>query len=158
MGFVPIAGEEFVFEASLSLLFHPNAGGVPTLSPELVGERIALKIPDQFAWIRKHEGPIDHSVGQRLAEWAKGSPEPKKGASTPEKGPGVDVFDPDAFLAEVEATASNADDAKLFETWWNSASITAKRKKLALVDQEKSTRARGIVADRLGVLMAGSEV
>lgn len=72
MGFVPIAGEEFVFEAALSMLFHPNSGGVPTWAPDMPGERIAVKLPKQFEWMRAHRGPVDRSVGAKLAEWAVG--------------------------------------------------------------------------------------
>lgn len=76
MGFVPIAGEEFVFDCSLSMLFHPNAMGVPTWNPELPGERVAVKLPRQFKWLKDQSGPITRQDGARLAEWARG------GAST----------------------------------------------------------------------------
>ena len=72
MGFVPIAGEEFVFESALSILFHPNARGVPTWNPDMPGERIALKIPGQFDWLAQKSGPITRQDGARLAEWARG--------------------------------------------------------------------------------------
>jgi hypothetical protein len=72
MGFVPIAGEEFVFESALSMLFHPNARGVPTWNPDMPGERIAVKLPAQFAWLAEKSGPITRQDGERLAKWAKG--------------------------------------------------------------------------------------
>lgn len=72
MGFVPIAGEEFVFEMSLSALFLPGAQGVPTWNPEHPGERMAVKVPAHLAWIKDQKGPISRETGRRLAEWAKG--------------------------------------------------------------------------------------
>ena len=72
MGFVPIAGEEFVFESALSMLFHPNGGGVPVWAPDLPGERIAVKLPKQFEWLRDQRGPVSRKDGARLAEWARG--------------------------------------------------------------------------------------
>lgn len=72
MGFVPIAGEEFVFESALSVLFHPNAQGIPTWNPELPGERIAVKIPRQFEWLKSQKGPLTRADGAKLAQWAAG--------------------------------------------------------------------------------------
>ncbi len=72
MGFMPIAGEEYVFECALSMLFHPNARGVPTWNPDLPGERIAVKLPRQFEWMRDEEGPVTRGMGAKLAQWAEG--------------------------------------------------------------------------------------
>ena len=83
MGFVPIAGEEFVFECSLSMLMHPNARGVPTWAPDMPGEKIAVKIPRQFEWLTQEKGPITRAHGARLAEWARGG----VGAPKPQAAP-----------------------------------------------------------------------
>lgn len=154
MGFVPIAGEEFVFEASLSLLFHPNAGGVPTYNPDLVGERIALKIPKQFEWIKDHMGPVDREIGARLAKWAAG--ETKLTKST--KAASAPDFDADGFVTEVSKVAADSVEASTLDTWWNSPETTARRKQLAQANQDKSQFVRSLVADRIGELVAGSEV
>lgn len=53
MGFMPIAGDEFVYEMSMSCLLLPGADGVPTWRPENPGERIAVKLPAQFRDIIK---------------------------------------------------------------------------------------------------------
>lgn len=84
MGFVPIAGEEFVFEMSLSALFHPGSKGVPTWNPDLPGEKIAVKIPRQFEWLREQKGPLSRETGKALAEWARGPATPKQPERTPE--------------------------------------------------------------------------
>lgn len=73
-GFMPIAGEEFVFEQTLNALLLPGAGGVPTWHSEQVGERTMIKLPEQFLALRERNKPLDESVGARLAKWAAGSP------------------------------------------------------------------------------------
>lgn len=74
MGFMPIAGEEFVFEQTLNALLLPGAGGVPTWHSNELGERTMIKLPEQFAALRDRNKPLDESVGKRLAMWAAGSP------------------------------------------------------------------------------------
>lgn len=106
MGFVPIAGEEFVFESALSMLFHPNAGGVPAWAPELPGERIAVKIPRQFEWLKEQRGPISRKDGARLAEWARGGIVAPK-ASAPAQPPS----EPDDDAIPLDGAVSDYADA-----------------------------------------------
>lgn len=77
-GFMPIAGEEFVFEQTLNALLLPGAGGVPTWHSEQVGERTMIKLPEQFGALRQRSAPLDEKVGERLAKWAAGNPEAVK--------------------------------------------------------------------------------
>lgn len=93
MGFMPIAGPEFVYEMSLSILMLPGARGVPSWNPEHPGERIAVKVPNQFKWIMDERGPVTRGMGARMAEWAKGGvtavkePAKKSEKPTPAKKP-----------------------------------------------------------------------
>lgn len=80
MGFMPIAGEEFVFEQTLNALLLPGAGGVPTWQSHQMGERTMIKLPEQFQALRDRNKPLDESVGKRLAMWAAGSPKMVKTA------------------------------------------------------------------------------
>lgn len=73
-GFMPIAGDEFVFEQTLNALLLPGAGGVPTWQSDAVGERTMIKLPEQFAALRQRTAPLDEKVGERLAKWAAGEP------------------------------------------------------------------------------------
>lgn len=77
-GFMPIAGDEFVFEMTLNALLLPNAGGVPTWESEERGERMMIKLPIQFREaLLKSKAPLDEELGARLAKWAEGgSPKP----------------------------------------------------------------------------------
>lgn len=73
-GFMPIAGEEFVYEMTLNALLLPNAGGIPTWRSDLIGEKQMIKLPEQF---RKQlfdvEKPLSEETGEMLARWAAGT-------------------------------------------------------------------------------------
>ncbi len=72
MGFMPIAGDEFIFEMTANCLLLPNAGGIPTWQSDEVGERMMIKKPEQFRQLFSAERPLDEQVGQGLAQWAVG--------------------------------------------------------------------------------------
>lgn len=104
LGFMPIAGEEFVYEMALNCLLMPGSGGVPSWHPEEMGERAMVKLPEQFKAIFEKPQPLSEEIGVRLAEWASGSngmaPEPQavlleEMTATPVKRGGKDVT---AFL------------------------------------------------------------
>lgn len=87
-GFMPIAGEEFVFEQTLNALLLPGAGGVPTWHSDQVGERTMIKLPEQFMGLRQRSAPLDEKVGARLATWAAGvtaDKETEPAAKSPER-------------------------------------------------------------------------
>lgn len=73
LGFMPIAGEEFIYEMTINALLMPNAGGVPTWASDNVGEKQMIKLPEQF---RKQligsRQPISEEMGEMLARWAAG--------------------------------------------------------------------------------------
>lgn len=73
MGFVPIAGDEFVFEMTVNALLLPGAAGVPTWNSELAGEQMRVKKPRQFLDVFKDGQPLTRDHGRVLAEWAQGS-------------------------------------------------------------------------------------
>jgi hypothetical protein len=78
LGFMPIAGEEFVFEQTLNALLLPGAGGVPTWQSDQIGERTMIKLPEQFKALANRNAPLDEDVGARLARWAAGRERTKK--------------------------------------------------------------------------------
>lgn len=78
LGFMPIAGEEFVFEMTLNCLLPPAAAGVPKWESEEVGEQMMIKLPEQFrTWLKDKNQPLDEQVGAGLARWASGAEKPK---------------------------------------------------------------------------------
>lgn len=72
MGWMPIAGEEFIYEQTLNCLLMPNAGGVPSWQPEEMGEKAIIKLPEQFKSIFAKQQPLSEEIGQKLAAWARG--------------------------------------------------------------------------------------
>jgi ABC-type dipeptide/oligopeptide/nickel transport system ATPase subunit len=97
MGFMPIAGDEFIFEMTANCLLLPNAGGVPTWQSDEVGERMMIKKPEQFRSLFDSARPLDEQTGQTLAQWAAGD------------GTGVRVSEGAAFIARVEVAATQED-------------------------------------------------
>ncbi len=72
MGFMPIAGEEWVYEMAVNCMLEPRSDGVPTWRSDHVGERLMMKLPAQFKGIFAEEKPLDETIGRSLAEWARG--------------------------------------------------------------------------------------
>lgn len=72
LGFMPIAGEEFVFEMTANCLLLPNAGGVPTWISDYSGEKMMMKLPEQFLSILERGKQLDEAMGRKMAEWARG--------------------------------------------------------------------------------------
>lgn len=73
-GFMPIAGEEFVYEMTLNALLLPNAGGVPTWQSKEIGEKQMIKLPEMFrSLLLGSKEPLSEQVGEELATWAAGA-------------------------------------------------------------------------------------
>lgn len=86
MGFMPIAGEEFVYEMVLKCLLLPSANGVPTWKSDYPGEKMMMKLPEQFKDMFADAPQLDEGIGAKLAEWAGGSaPKVDKKPSPPTK-------------------------------------------------------------------------
>ena len=73
MGWMPIAGEEFVYEMTVNCLLYPGSGGVPEWNPGEVGEKMMVKLPEQFRETFKQRRPLDEDTGETLAKWAAGT-------------------------------------------------------------------------------------
>lgn len=116
-GFMPIAGEEFVFEQTVNCLLLPGAGGVPTWKSDFIGERKMTKLPEQFKDIFRESRALDEDIGKQLATWAKGgSKAPAKVAQAPTQAD-ADFDEPSAtekiaqFDDALAAAAENGVDA-----------------------------------------------
>lgn len=72
LGYMPIAGEEFVFEQVLNALLLPGCNGVPEWHPKEIGERAIAKLPSQFAKLFSDAPQLTEDVGAALAEWSAG--------------------------------------------------------------------------------------
>jgi hypothetical protein len=74
LGFMPIAGEEFVYELTAKALLMPGANGIPTWTSRNTGEQMMMKIPEQFRGIFLGTDPkqLDEDIGEEMARWAAG--------------------------------------------------------------------------------------
>ena len=59
LGFMPIAGDEFLFEMTVNCLLLPNSGGIPTWQSDNVGEKQMMKLPMQFREFFDERKPLD---------------------------------------------------------------------------------------------------
>lgn len=75
LGIMPLAGEELVYEMTANALLLPGAGGVPIWKGEEIGEKMMIKLPEQFRryFLEQREGhPLDEAAGEFMARWAMG--------------------------------------------------------------------------------------
>lgn len=82
LGFQPIAGEEFVYEMVLKCLLMPGANGVPTWQSDMPGEKMMIKIPEQFRALLAKPAQLSEDIGVALATWAAGAATPSKVSAT----------------------------------------------------------------------------
>ena len=95
LGWMPIAGDEFLYEMTANCLLYPASGGVPTWKTNEIGEKAMLKLPRQFEGVFSKTQPLSEEIGTTLAEWAAGGE-----TSTPD---GFDAEDltTDAVIADI---------------------------------------------------------
>lgn len=74
LGWMPIAGEEFIFEMTANILLHPGSDGVPVWAPKEVGEKGMIKLPGQFSTILGGGKALSEEMGENMAKWADGTP------------------------------------------------------------------------------------
>lgn len=89
LGWQPIAGPEFTFEMTTSILLPPGARGVPCWQPPHDGERQMLKLPRQFVGLLDDGQPLSEEKGRRMAEWARGRVAPWVFPSGEHKGKSI---------------------------------------------------------------------
>jgi ABC-type dipeptide/oligopeptide/nickel transport system ATPase subunit len=84
MGFMPVAGEELLFEMTVNALLPPKSNGIPQWRSDQVGEKLMMKLPKQFERVFANTGSLDEQTGRQLAEWAKGgTPTPTRAEFKP---------------------------------------------------------------------------
>lgn len=105
LGWMPIAGEEFLYELTTCALLMPGANGVPTWEPREQGERAMVKRPRQFEdMLRKFEKkPLCEDIGAEMAKWAMGD-DPKPSAPPQKSGQVIH----DEIVAQISAATSQA--------------------------------------------------
>ena len=127
-GFMPLAGEELLFEQTANCLLLPKSGGVATWNSEFAGERYMMKLPEQFIGVLNTGKPLDEETGRILANWARGG-----GAKAPQQAatPLADLPEAwDAWSDEERGENRATKGTKALQAWW--ASIPAGPKKVEL--------------------------
>ncbi|HEY6174416.1 MAG TPA: AAA family ATPase [Kofleriaceae bacterium] len=77
LGWMPIAGEEFVYEMTIKFLLLPGSNGIPVWRSEFDGERAIMKLADQFRPMFSQPKQLCEEHGEQLARWASGGEAPK---------------------------------------------------------------------------------
>ena len=72
MGFMPVAGEEWIYEMTVNCMLEPRSNGVPTWRSDQIGERLMMKCPLQFESIFAQQQPLSEEIGEAMAKWARG--------------------------------------------------------------------------------------
>lgn len=128
-GFMPIAGDEFLFEQTVNCLLLPKSGGVPTWQSENVGERLMMKLPAQFQSIFAEPKPLDENIGRALATWARGGSSPP---STRAPAPAVDQAAPEQHVSPPSGSGVADDDV----IEWDAKLKTAAEQGVAVLQEE----------------------
>jgi hypothetical protein len=72
LGWMPISGEEWMYEFALQALLPPGSKGTPRWHTSLEGERVMIKLPEHLEHIFKDGEQLSEEHGRKLAEWAQG--------------------------------------------------------------------------------------
>lgn len=150
MGYMAIAGEEWLFEMALNALFLPAAEGRPTWQSDKPGERAVIKLPAQFKWLAETDEPLNEEVGKRLALWARGSAvadKPRKTETTPHTPtPAVQATARPAWLVEWAQAArarftacTTPHDVAALTAWWDGPGNKADRQRAFDTDRKTAT-------------------
>lgn len=153
MGFMPIAGDEWVYEMAVNCMLEPRSGGVPTWRSDHVGERMMMKLPIQFKEIFAEPNPLDEAIGRQLAAWALGDAgssnpertEQPKGAVEQPTGGGTSNSD---LLAELERSlraAAGKGTVALMDEW---KTLHPKHQKHFNALKERHLKADALAADK----------
>lgn len=72
LGWMPIAGDEFVYEMTACALLEPGSNGVPNWNPDMPGSKTIVKRPKQFTSLLQGREQLSEDLGEKMARWAKG--------------------------------------------------------------------------------------
>ena len=128
MGFMPIAGEELLFEMTVNCLLLPKAGGVPTWRSDHIGEKLMMKCPVQFERLFANQKPLDEDTGAALAEWARGSDSARQAPTTSTNFTGPSVShsgDASRLISDGYAAVECGMDG--LRAFWNSLTLDQQR-------------------------------
>ncbi len=113
LGWMPIGGEEFAYECTVYASLHPHANGIPTWSPQQGGEGAMIKRPAHLREYLPDGAQLCERMGEDLARWAAGTPDPRADLRTAwkaAKSAGKDTLRRMKELAEQHLGTSRGDE------------------------------------------------
>lgn len=152
LGFMPIAGEELLFEMTVNMLLLPKSGGVPSWRSDHVGEKLMMKLPRQFEGIFQDPRPLDETIGQQLAAWARGGATTTAASSSPAADVGGEADSPSlaadpALIEGYETYVSGVlneegKSAREIADWWNGEGQKSQRAQIGPSDRMTALKAK----------------
>jgi len=79
-GFMPISGDDLLFEMTVSMMLPALSEGIPDWKPEKKGERASVK-KGPFKKLFERARQVDEEMGAAMATWALGSAVPETSAA-----------------------------------------------------------------------------
>lgn len=149
MGFMPVAGEELLFEMTVNALLPPKSNGIPQWRSDQVGEKLMMKLPKQFEAVFADSKSLDEATGRALATWARGG---SAAPSTSPAGAAEKIPTAAEYVAQWEVMMSAAQDAKQLHATWTSAEHKETRKLINWPDDGTFDRLRMRVTDKIEFL------
>lgn len=125
LGFMPIAGEEFLYEMTVNFLLLPTANGEPTWQTDMRGEKQMIKLPKQFRSLFTG-GSLSEEQGEAMAKWAAGDAKPEQQAELSPAALGILAAVKSAETHDaIEAQKSRANEVRKKLSALESAAIRA---------------------------------
>lgn len=114
VGMTPETTSKLVYEMMAMFLLTPAADGKPNVKPATNSEKMLTKLPVQFREMLAAGEPLSEDLGQKLAEWARGTVEVKPRPL-------------DELIAAGDAISATGEEA--YKAWWTKG-ITAPERDL----------------------------
>ncbi len=76
MGWMPVGGEEWIYECTAAGLLLPGADGKPTWDADEKGAKMITKCPSQFRRLLMPPRQLSEEIGEEMARWAAGNAAP----------------------------------------------------------------------------------
>jgi hypothetical protein len=143
MGFMPIAGEEWVYEMALNCMLEPRSEGVPRWRSDHVGEKLMMKLPAQFKPIFAESAPLSESIGRQLAEWARGG---SAAPATPARAGAADDHAADLMAWDSKLATAALQGLESLRATWATVPRELKPSLKAAMDNRHKPAAEGVPA------------
>jgi len=76
LGYMPITGDEMIYEFPTRFLVRPGSDGVPSLRSDEPGESEWIRVPEQFRYLFAKPTQITENTGEAMVRWAAGNEAP----------------------------------------------------------------------------------